>query len=152
VRCPLKLNPKLKNFLYPLLGSKIIIKKYSGGIFKNISDSQISTIVKRIIKEVEYSRTFNFYLRPKDVEKEILIWLTLINYKGGVDCLLKDKDYEACFHEIAFMINDLFAVEHKFYRRRIKYTKETFCENAFGDHLESVESNLLLSIKNDLIK
>jgi hypothetical protein len=141
----------IKNLLDPLPKPEIALQKYWNLRFQHISGYEIARVVADVIEEARISRQFGLFLRPEDLDKEILFWLTFINHFEGPSDIQKKYSYEDMWEICAQASSPHFEKENGYYFDLISNSKPkiTSSNNAFQCHLESVRQRILSEVFNN---
>lgn len=113
-----------------------------------LSKSQIEKIMTLIIDEAQTSRNSGLFLRPEDLDFEILFWLTFINLNGGPGPMKRHRTFEDAMSFATQAQDEEFKTLNRLYFDQIKNSHPKIIEsnNAYQVHLEDVRARILNAV------
>lgn len=141
----------LRDTLSPLPTSEGVLSKYWGEPLYYLHSYQIREISSLILEQAKISRGYGLFLRPEDLDKEILFWLVFVNFHAGIVYMRKNLPYELAIKLAGQAIDHEFLAEKKVYFEEIQASKTKIINtpNAFQVHLEAVQAAVLSAIYNN---
>ena len=134
----------LKDFLYPIPNLEREANKFFLLNFHYLSIEHITEIVRIILKEVKYSRTFDLFIESRHLEKEETLFLAAINKLGGPRHMQLHVPYDEA-RTIFFELADSSLLEMIVYYRQ-RGILEGGVKTKYNCHIQAVIHSLLYEI------
>lgn len=148
----LKIWNTVRDTISPLPNPKTeVSRRYWSSPLPNISGHQVELIVTMVIEEARVSRGFGLFIRPEDLDHEILFWLAFVNFYKGRILTQKDLPHETAWRLAMDMIHKEFDEAKHYYFEQIKNSKPKIvnANTAYNVHLEATASRVLLALYTD---
>jgi hypothetical protein len=140
----------LKNFLSPLPNPQTLVNQYWTLDLPHLTGHQIKLLIQIIIDEAKISRGFGLFLRPDDLNQEILFWLVFINNIGPntIRHLDTDQKYQEFWNTTYTLQIAFFQEAINYYFNLITNSKPRLTPSAlaFQCHLQAVQSHIFRTI------
>jgi hypothetical protein len=142
----------VKDTVSPLPDPKVEVnRRYWTSPLPNISGHQVELVVTMVIEEAKVSRGFGLFIRPADLDHEILFWLTFVNFYQGQIVIQKDLPYEKAWKLAMDVIHKEFDEAKLYYFEQIKNSKPKIvnANTAYNVHLEATAATILRALYDD---
>jgi len=142
----------VRDTISPLPDPKIeVSRRYWTSPLPNISGHQVELIVTIVIEEARVGRGFGLFIRPADLDHEILFWLAFVNFYKGRIVIQKDLPYEKAWRLAIDMLDKEFDEAKRHYFEQIKNSRPKIinANTAYHVHLEATASKVLHALYDD---
>lgn len=138
-----RLKIAVHDTISPLPDPQTVLNKFWRLPFRNLSGHQLEQIITMVIDEARISRSFGLFIRPEDLDTEILFWLTFVNTVGPER--IRQSNWDHIWQLAANARTGNFEKLSQYYFDLISRSKSkiTSANTAYDCHLQAVQKRIL---------